>query len=325
MKRKITLFIILALILGAVGAWYYIFVWKKEHRRNPATEKGIVISADSLVQQFITNESAAHTLCNNNTIEVTGTVKKVESERNATVIILGTNVPESIVSIRLKEDNATIQMGNTITAKGLFIGYLLGEVQLNEATVIKNDNKASIPIVHAKDSIKTKPVDTVVKVINIPKQYKSNTAQISFFSKGPAENIEATNSQVVGTLDASTGTITFTSLIKGFRFENELMQEHFNSKEYLNSATYPKAVFEGIITNNSTINYFKNDTYNLKIEGTLSLHGYTQKIITTATMSISNGKLSTKNIFDINFADYKIESWDADAKNVQVTINAQFK
>ena len=71
--------------------------------------------------------------------------------------------------------------------------------------------------------------------------------KITFFSKAPLENIEAVNNEVTSILDTKKGEFAFVVLIKSFKFQKALMEEHFN-ENYMESNTFPKANFKGTIT-----------------------------------------------------------------------------
>ena len=69
----------------------------------------------------------------------------------------------------------------------------------------------------------------------------SSTTHFKFFSTTPAEDIQANNYKAVGTIEKSTGDIVFSVPMQSFEFEKALMQEHFNSKKFLNTKANPKA------------------------------------------------------------------------------------
>src|SRR5215213_2418754 len=75
-------------------------------------------------------------------------------------------------------------------------------------------------------------------------KFFTKTGKISFYSKATIENIEANNRSVTAVLDAKTGNIQFSALVKGFEFDKALMQQHFN-ENYLESTKYPQASFKG--------------------------------------------------------------------------------
>src|SRR5512138_1792384 len=85
-------------------------------------------------------------------------------------------------------------------------------------------------------------------------KFYTKTGKVSFYSKAPLEEIEGKNKTVTAVIDSKTGAIQFAAQMKGFEFEKQLMQQHFN-ENYVESDKYPKTEFKGNITNNSEIDY----------------------------------------------------------------------
>ncbi len=127
---------------------------------------------------------------------------------------------------------------------------------------------------------------------------------ISFYSHTSMEDIKAENNQVASILDTESGEILFTVLMKSFRFERALMEEHFN-ENYVESDKYPKASFKGKITNLSAINFKKQGTYNADLEGDMTIHGVTKHITEKGTFEV-NEKIAGKAKFKLNVVDYEI-------------------
>lgn len=147
---------------------------------------------------------------------------------------------------------------------------------------------------------------TLVASVNGQKIYSTKTGRISFFSSAPLEDIEANTSEVESKF-ASNGQIVFTMLMKGFEFENQEMEDHFN-EEYLESTKYPKADFKGNITNINEINLTKDGTYPAKVKGNLTIHGVTKEVATNGTIEVRGSKVIAKSKFDIFLKDYNIGS-----------------
>lgn len=100
------------------------------------------------------------------------------------------------------------------------------------------------------------------------------------------QDVKATNEEVTGVLNPKTGDFACLGLIKGFRFEVALMEEHFN-ENYMESDTYPKAVFRGQIQNFDVKQLTASDKeYFMK--GTLELHGKTKEMMVIAKIRKSN-------------------------------------
>jgi len=76
--------------------------------------------------------------------------------------------------------------------------------------------------------------------------------EVTFFSKGPIEDIDATSKSMNSILNISTGEIVFVVPMTTFNFRKALMQEHFNEK-YVESDKYPKGTYKGKI--NEKIEY----------------------------------------------------------------------
>lgn len=136
-------------------------------------------------------------------------------------------------------------------------------------------------------------------------KYFTKAGKISFFSKSSMENIEAVNNKVVSVLDIATGQIEFAVLMKGFEFEKALMQEHFN-ENYVESDKYPKAIFKGMIENSKAILLTTDNVTTVKVNGTLTMHGVTNPVNTTATITVKSGVVAASCNFSIALVDYKI-------------------
>jgi polyisoprenoid-binding protein YceI len=134
----------------------------------------------------------------------------------------------------------------------------------------------------------------------------TRNGKISFFSTTPVEDIKATNNEVSSVLNTKTGALQFIVLIKGFQFKKAAMKEHFNQKQYMDSDNFPKSEFKGTITDLSKISFTKDGVYPVTVDGTLTLHGVTNKVKTSGTITVKDGKISSNAVFKIKLSDYKI-------------------
>jgi hypothetical protein len=148
----------------------------------------------------------------------------------------------------------------------------------------------------------------------------TKTGSISFFSKTNVENINARNNKVLAVWEIATGKIEFSALMKGFEFDKALMQEHFN-ESYVESDKYPKATFKGIIENAKSISLSADNSYAVKVNGALSLHGVTQQISTNAIITIKNGIANATAAFSILLSDYNIKIPKVVADNINKKID----
>lgn len=157
-------------------------------------------------------------------------------------------------------------------------------------------------------------------------RYYSKNGNIFFSSKAPLEDIEAKNKSAVCVLDTRTGSLQFTVLIKGFEFENEEMQEHFN-EDYLESNKFPKAEFKGLVTNIQTVNFSKTNVYPVHIVGQLTIHGVTKDVQSAGTIKVEAGGVIATSGFNIQIADYNIKIApivkNKIAKTVRITVDTK--
>lgn len=136
-------------------------------------------------------------------------------------------------------------------------------------------------------------------------RYMTRTGKIEFFSATPLENIKAINNESAAVLDSKSGDFVFQVLIKSFKFERELMQEHFN-ENYMESDKYPKAEYKGKVTNLSAINFSKDGTYNVTTTGTMTMHGTSRNVTIPATVIIKGKTATAEARFKVVPQDYKI-------------------
>ncbi len=165
----------------------------------------------------------------------------------------------------------------------------------------------------------------VANLIFAQKNYTTKSGQIKFFSNTSLEDVEATNNQVFCSLNPSSNKIKFAILIKGFAFDNALMQKHFNEEEYMYSDKYPKAIFSGTIKNKASVIYSKAGNYKVTVVGNLSLHGVTKSISVEGTLSIIDNKIILISKFNINPTDFKITIPEGISNTIIVTVDCKLE
>ena len=136
--------------------------------------------------------------------------------------------------------------------------------------------------------------------------YYTKNGNVSFFSKTVLENIDAENNQVISVLNTQTGTLQFSLLNNAFHFPKAKMEADFN-EDYMESDKYPRSTFKGTITNLSDVNFNKDGTYAVNVNGDLTIHGVTKSISAPGTITIKNGNVSATSSFKVLVRDYRIK------------------
>lgn len=166
----------------------------------------------------------------------------------------------------------------------------------------------------------------IASVTQAQSRFYTKTGRITFYSNAPLEDIEATTKTVAALLDANTGTLQFSVLMKSFEFKKALMQEHFN-QNYIESDKYPNGEFKGAIVNNAEINYTKPGTYTAKVQGKLTIHGVTKDVSTTGTVTVAPDGLKTASVFNVTLKDFNIQRpslvKDKLSNTIQVTVDCK--
>lgn len=154
----------------------------------------------------------------------------------------------------------------------------------------------------------------------------TRNAKVSFYSSTPVEDIKAVSNESLSFLDTKSGEFKFQVLIKGFRFENARMQEHFNQPRYMDSDKYPKSEFTGKITKLKGVNFAKDGVYPVEVAGNLSIHGVTKPVKAKGTITVKNGIPAATSTFTIKRADYGISMVSEKiAEELQITVDAAYE
>ncbi len=153
------------------------------------------------------------------------------------------------------------------------------------------------------------------------KTFSTRNGKISFIA-AKDDDVKAVNNEVTSRLSVN-GSLNFSCLIKGFRFANAEMQDHFNT-EYLQSTQFPRADFKGTITNLSAINFTKDGEYKAVAKGNLTMHGVTKSITVDGTIVIKAGKPTATAKFNIIMTDFKIDASSVTDK-VSAEINCLYQ
>jgi YceI-like protein len=164
-----------------------------------------------------------------------------------------------------------------------------------------------------------------VKAQNI---YSCTNGEVTFYSKAPIEDIEATSKSLNSMLNISNNEILFIVPVKSFNFSTGELQEHFIKKKeefnekYMESDKFPSATYKGKI--NDTIDYSKDGEYTITSSGTLTIHGVDKPRTGKGKLIISNGIISIVSDFNVALKDYKVEVPQLLAQNIAEVVNVKF-
>ena len=143
-------------------------------------------------------------------------------------------------------------------------------------------------------------------LLNAQGKYIDKKGEITFeASEELFEPVKATNESVTVILNTETNEIASLALMKGFRFKNSLMEEHFN-ENYIESETYPKATFKGKLLGFNFSEITENGT-DVTVDGKIELRGKEKEITTTLTIKKSGDFIIIQGSFKVTPSDFDIE------------------
>ena len=140
---------------------------------------------------------------------------------------------------------------------------------------------------------------------NAQEKLMTRTGSVTFLSSTPMETFEAKNNQVASIITKNDNVLAFNVLMKSFKFEKALMEEHFNEK-YVHSDKYPAAKFKGFIP--TSINLEEPNTHKgVNIKGEMIFHGVTKPVEVVGDIVVNADKsVNFNSSFDIKLADYNV-------------------
>lgn len=153
------------------------------------------------------------------------------------------------------------------------------------------------------------------------KIFGTRNGKITFESPTDGD-VKAVNNEVTSRI-ADNGQLTFSLLMKGFKFKLAEMQEHFND-QYAESTKFPRADFKGNIVNLKEVNFTKDGSYKVSVKGDLTMHGVTKNVTVNGVVEIKGGKPVARGSFVINLKDFKIDASTVTEK-VAVEVSCQYQ
>jgi hypothetical protein len=160
--------------------------------------------------------------------------------------------------------------------------------------------------------------------VQAQKIYSTKTAKVRFIAVDD-KDIDATNTKAVSRLETN-GNLSFIMLMKDFSFDMDLMQKHFN-EEYVESDKFPRGIFNGQITNIKSVNFAKDGSYPIIVNGNMQVHGVNKAIQTNGVIVISKGLPKASAKFTVSLKDFGIGGvlikMVADKVDVEVVANYQ--
>lgn len=136
--------------------------------------------------------------------------------------------------------------------------------------------------------------------------YMVKKGSIEFSSEAPKELISATSDELAGLIDPARRTFSFRIPIHSFRgFNSPLQREHFN-ENYMESRSFPEAIFSGKIM--ESLDLAIPGTYQVRGKGRLTVHGIAMERLIPVKLTVAGDRtVSLESSFTVPLAEHSIK------------------
>lgn len=117
-------------------------------------------------------------------------------------------------------------------------------------------------------------------------KYTCRTAHVNVKSANRFMDIIADNYQVYSQIDAVTGAVSFTGLMRSFDFKLGALDQAFNSSK-VDLGPYTKFNFDGKILNYKALNLSRPGSYSVEVDGMLSIGEQKRKTRAKGTVVVN--------------------------------------
>ena len=134
--------------------------------------------------------------------------------------------------------------------------------------------------------------------------YAVKKSEVSFVSDAPMERIAAANRSASGIVDIKDRDFVVRIPMRSFTgFNSQLQLEHFQ-ENYVESKTWPNALFEGRII--EAMDLTVEGTYDVRAKGRFTLHGVTRERLIPCQLVVARAGVRVIARFDVLLADHGI-------------------
>lgn len=154
--------------------------------------------------------------------------------------------------------------------------------------------------------------------------FSSDAGIITFYSKAPLEDIEATSKQARCIYNTETGEVVVKLKMKSFHFSNSLMEEHFN-ENYIESEKYPTAVYKGFVKDSIDSKPTEDGKYSMLGKGELEIRGIKKNSFSRVDVIRTGEIIEVKAEMAVKLADYDISIPGSVLMNISETIKVTFE
>jgi len=159
-----------------------------------------------------------------------------------------------------------------------------------------------------KKSIMFSAMLILISASLVAQTYRSREGVIYFNPNKNQNNKEyaAQSKEATALLKVESSEVALLVPMKSFRFNNALLEEHFN-ENYLHTNKYPNGTYKGKLIGFSKSMLEKDGEYKMTSEGEIELHGVKKPFKAPVVLQVKSKVATFICNFQVEAGDYKIE------------------
>lgn len=150
--------------------------------------------------------------------------------------------------------------------------------------------------------------------------YTSDSSWVSFASETPIERIKGLNHASTAVIEMSARTVKIQVPVAAFRFDNRLMQEHFQ-EGYLEPKKFPFATFRGKLSDSLDLSI--DTVYQVQAIGMLNVHGTDRVRTFDGVITCKDSVAALRASFDLVLADHEVKVPGAVFENIAKMVKVE--
>ena len=161
---------------------------------------------------------------------------------------------------------------------------------------------------------------TFAKLASAQTVCTSDSSLVSFASETPIERIKGLNHASTAVIEMSARTVKIQVPVAAFRFDNRLMQEHFQ-EGYLEPKKFPFATFRGKLSDSLDLSI--DTVYQVQATGMLNVHGTDRVRTFDGVITCKDSVAALRANFDLVLADHEVKVPGAVFENIAKMVKVE--
>ena len=148
MSKSIKVIVSILVVISIIGITYLAYLYFEPTKDIAIQKTDAQLTEQILVNDFIKDHKNADSLYKNKIVELTGKVKKIETQDSVSTLVFDNGGNFIIIAnclSSIKTELKQLKVGSNITVKGIYSGYIINddtfmipaEIKIDKCTLVK--------------------------------------------------------------------------------------------------------------------------------------------------------------------------------------------